>query len=129
VGRVAEPERGDPDDLAALVHDGATAPLRARRRHDDRAIEHVLPVRREPPHRVHRARHLDEIVVLVDADGTRSRAGDDRARITERRRGPRSVAGELDHAEAGVEVEADDARRHGAPVAPRASIVTASSSR
>src|SRR2546425_8544405 len=49
VGRVTEPERGDPHDLAALVHDGAAAPLRARRGHDDRAVEHVLPVRREPP--------------------------------------------------------------------------------
>src|SRR5439155_17926353 len=112
---LAEPERGDADDLAALVHDGAAAPLRARRGHDDRAVEHVLPVRGEPPDRVDGARHLDEIVVLVDADGARPRAGDDRLRIAERRRRPRPLTLELDHAETGVEVEADHARRPGAP--------------
>src|SRR5262245_11184434 len=118
VRRVAEPERGDADDLAALVHDGAAAPLRAGRRHDDRPVEHVLPVRREAPNRVDRARDLDEIVVLVDADRAGPGAGGDRVRVTEGRGRPRTGALELHDAEAGVEVEAHYARGHGAPVTP-----------
>src|SRR5207302_7368155 len=113
---LAEPERRDPDQLTPVVHDGAAAPLRARRRHDDRAVEHVFPVRRESADGVHGTGHLDQVVVLVDAYGPGPGPGDDRARIAERRDRPRPVALELDDAEAGVEVEADHPRRHGAAV-------------
>src|SRR4029453_4981738 len=45
-------------------------------------------------------------------------AGGARVRVAERRGRPRAGALELHDAEAGVEIEADHARRHGAPVAP-----------
>src|SRR5215813_6012042 len=60
VRRVAEAERDDADQTSLLVHERAAAPRRDRRRHEECAVEHVLPRRREAPHRLDRARRVHE---------------------------------------------------------------------
>src|SRR5437773_808687 len=76
VRRLAKAERDEADDLAPFVHHRAPAPLRARRRDHEGAVEHVLPVRGEALDRLKLADDVHEVAVVVDPDRARAHSGD-----------------------------------------------------
>src|SRR5207248_6787352 len=84
VRHLAEAQRADADHFAALVHERAAAPRGGRRRHDERAIEHVLPRRGEAADGRHVPGHVHEVVVLVGAHRAGERALTHVARLAER---------------------------------------------
>src|SRR5689334_6324026 len=117
VGRVTEPQRNDAHEPALLVDERAAAPRGYRRRHDERAIQHVLPRGGEAAHAFDRAGRVHELVVLVHGDGASARAGDEIARVAEARGRPWPRADQTHDGETGFEVDADELRVHQATIA------------
>src|SRR5262245_55397127 len=110
VRRLAEAERGHADYRARRVHERRAPERGIVGRHHEGAVEHVLPRRRERPHRLHPARGGHQVALVGDAHRAGDVARAHRAGVAERGGGPRPAPLEARDRDADLEVEPDQPR-------------------